>query len=146
MAERIVADLKKSDKIRLQVLLDARIVVMARGNLLNLGVQWGFPTMSAGLFSNDLNGDGGGLLDFGGKVASGFQIGYAPDVTFTSALTATLTLLSQNDEATIISNPQVLAQDGKVADISFMKEEYVFHDVKPEPTRSRFLRFLLFRA
>jgi len=126
MAERIIADLKKIDKIRLQVLLDARIVVMERGNLLNLGVQWGFPTMSAGLFSNDLNGDGGGLLDFGGKLASGFALGYAPDATFTSALTATLNLLSQNDEATIISNPQILAQDGKTADISVMTEEYYF--------------------
>jgi len=62
----------------------------------------------------------------GGKVATGFQIGYAPDSTFTSALTATLNLLSQNDEATIIANPQVLAQDGKMADISVMTEEYYF--------------------
>ncbi|MDT8301526.1 MAG: hypothetical protein RQ760_08580 [Sedimentisphaerales bacterium] len=126
LADRIIDDLKKIDKVRLQVLLDARIVVMERGNLLNLGVQWGFPTMSAGWFGNDLNGDGGGLLDFGGKVASGFSIGYAPDVTFTNALTATLNLLAQNDEATIIANPQVLAQDGKMADISVMKEEYFF--------------------
>ncbi|MCP4611601.1 MAG: hypothetical protein GY845_23065 [Planctomycetes bacterium] len=126
LADRIVADLKQIDKVRLQVLLDARIVVMERGNLLNLGVQWGFPTMSAGLFGNDLKGLGGGLLDFGGKVASGFQIGYAPDATFTNSLTATLNLLSQNDEATIIANPQVLAQDGKMADISVMKEEYYF--------------------
>jgi len=126
LAERIVADLKKIDKVRLQVLLDARIVVMARGNLLNLGVQWGFPTVSAGAISTDLKGAGTGLLDLGGKVASGFAIGYAPDATFTSALTATLNLLAQNDEATIISNPQVLAQDGKMADISVMTEEYYF--------------------
>jgi general secretion pathway protein D len=99
---------------------------MKRGNLLNLGVQWGFPTLSAGLFSNDLQNRGAGLLDFGGKVASGLQIGYAPDATFTNALTATLNLLAQNDEATIIANPQVLAQDGKMADISVMTEEYFF--------------------
>jgi type II secretory pathway component GspD/PulD (secretin) len=65
-------------------------------------------------------------LDFGGKLATGFAIGYAPDATFTSALTATLNLLSQNDEATIISNPQILAQDGKTANISVMTEEYYF--------------------
>jgi general secretion pathway protein D len=126
LAERITADLKKIDKVRLQVLLDARIVVMKRGNLLNLGVQWGFPTISAGLFGNDLQGRGVGLLDFGGKVASGFSIGYTPDATFTNSLTATLNLLAQNDEATIIANPQVLAQDGKMADISVMTEEYYF--------------------
>jgi type II secretory pathway component GspD/PulD (secretin) len=127
LADRITADLKQIDKVRLQVLLDARIVVMKRGNLLNLGVQWGFPTISAGLFGNDLQGRGvAGLLDFGGKVASGWSIGYTPDATFTNSLTATLNLLAQNDEATIIANPQVLAQDGKMADISVMTEEYYF--------------------
>ena len=127
LAERIIADLKQIDKVRLQVLLDARIVVMKRGNLLNLGVEWGFPTISAGLFGSDLQNRGGtGLLDFGGKVASGFSIGYTPDQTFTNSLTATLNLLASNDEATIIANPQVLAQDGKAADISVMTEEYYF--------------------
>ena len=127
LADRIVADLEQIDKVRLQVLLDARIVVMKRGNLLNLGVEWGFPTMSAGLFGNDLQNRGvAGLLDFGGKVASGWSIGYTPDATFTNSLTATLNLLASNDEATIIANPQVLAQDGKTADISVMTEEYYF--------------------
>jgi general secretion pathway protein D len=65
-------------------------------------------------------------LDLGGQVASGFQIGYAPDATFTSSLTAALNLLAQNDEATIIANPQALAQDGKVAEIAVMSEEYFF--------------------
>lgn len=65
-------------------------------------------------------------MDFGGKVASGFSIGYTPDATFTNSLQATLNLLAQNDEATIIANPQVLAQDGKMADISVVTEEYFF--------------------
>ncbi len=128
LMERIVADLKQIDLIRKQILLDARIVSMERGNLLNLGVSWNWPTLSAGLFGADLqNKTGGlGLMDFGGKVASGFSIGYTPDATFTNALTATLNLLAQNDEATIIANPQVLAQDGKVAEIAVMLEEYFF--------------------
>jgi hypothetical protein len=128
LMERIVSDLEQIDRIRQQVLLDARIVTMERGNLLNLGVSWTWPTINAGLFSTDLQGEAGGLglLDFGGKVASGFQIGYTPDSTFTNALTATLNLLAQNDEATIIANPQVLAQDGKLAEIAVMTEEYYF--------------------
>ena len=128
LMERIIADLKKIDKIRKQILLDARIVTMERGNLLNLGVSWTWPTISAGFFGTDLQGrtSGLGLMDFGGKVASGFSIGYTPDSTFTNALTATLNLLATNDEATIIANPQVLAQDGKVAEISVMTEEYYF--------------------
>ena len=128
LAERIMADLKQIDKVRKQILLDARIVVMERGNLLNLGVQWNWPTVTAGVLGTDLKGraDGLGLLDLGGKVASGFAIGYSPDQTFTAALSAKLNLLAQNDEATIIANPQALAQDGKTADISVMTEEYYF--------------------
>jgi type II secretory pathway component GspD/PulD (secretin) len=128
LMERIIADLEQIDHIRQQVLLDARIVTMERGNLLNLGVTWNWPTLDAGLFSNDLRNKAGGLglLDFGGKVASGFQIGYTPDSTFTNSLQATLNLLAQNDEATIIANPQALAQDGKLAEISVMTEEYYF--------------------
>lgn len=126
--ERIISDLEQIDRIRKQVLLDARIVTMERGNLLNLGVTWNWPTIDAGLFSNDMRNRAGGLglLDLGGKIASGFQIGYTPDATFTNSLQATLNLLAQNDEATIIANPQVLAQDGKLAEISVMTEEYYF--------------------
>ena len=124
LMERIISDLKKIDRIRQQVLLDARIVVMERGDLLNLGVEWGWPTISAGLFSNDLLGRGLGMSDFGGKMASGLQIGYTPGATFTNSLTLALNLLAQNDEATILAKPQLLAQDGKVAEINVMTEEY----------------------
>jgi type II secretory pathway component GspD/PulD (secretin) len=123
--ERIVSDLKKIDRIRQQVLLDARIVVMERGDLLNLGVEWGWPTISAGLFTNNLFGGGtSGMADFGGNMTSGLQIGYTPGATFTNSLTLALNLLAQNDEATILSKPQLLAQDGKVAEINVMTEEY----------------------
>jgi len=123
LMERIISDLDKIDRIRKQVLLDARIVVMERGDLLNLGVEWGWPTISLGLFTNDLLGRGTGM-DFGGKMASGLRIGYTPGADFTDSLNLTLNLLSQNDEATILSKPQVLAQDGKVAEINVMTEEY----------------------
>jgi len=125
LMERIVSDLKKIDRVRRQILLDARIVVMERGDLLNLGVEWGWPTINAGFFTNQLFGSGvGGMADFGGKMASGLQIGYTPDATFTNSLTMALNLLAQNDEATILAKPQVLAQDGKVAEINVMTEEY----------------------
>ncbi len=124
LMERIISDLKKIDRVRQQVLLDARVVVMERGDLLNLGVEWGWPTINAGLFTNQLFGRGAAGTDFGGKMASGLQIGYSPDRTFTNSLTLALNLLSQNDEATILSRPQLLAQDGKVAEINVMTEEY----------------------
>jgi type II secretory pathway component GspD/PulD (secretin) len=124
LMERIISDLKQIDHIRPAVLLDARIVVMDHGNLLNLGAEWGFPKISFGFFSNDLRGLGGSLMDFGGKTPWGLQIGYTPDATFTNSLDIALNLLAQNDEATMLANPQVLAQDGKVAEITVMTEEY----------------------
>jgi general secretion pathway protein D len=123
--ERIISDLKKIDHIRPAVLLDARIVVMERGNLLNLGVEWGFPSIRFGGFSNDLLGKGiGDMMDFGGEMPWGLQIGYTPDAGFTNALDLALNLLASNDEATVLSNPQVLAQDGKMAEINVVTEEY----------------------
>ncbi|MFZ2145605.1 MAG: hypothetical protein WAV28_00175 [Sedimentisphaerales bacterium] len=125
LMERIIADLKQIDRHRPQVLLDARVVVMERGDLLNMGVDWGWPTINAGLFANDLFGAGTtGMADFGGKTPWGIQIGYTPDATFTNSLTLALNILAENDEATILAKPQVLAQDGKVAEINVMTEEY----------------------
>lgn len=125
LMERIISDLKQIDRHRSQVLLDARVVVMERGDLLNMGVEWNWPAINAGLFTNDLFGRGtGAMVDFGGKMVSGLQIGYTPDATFTNSLTMALNLLAQNDEATILAKPQVLAQDGKVAEINVMTEEY----------------------
>jgi general secretion pathway protein D len=63
-------------------------------------------------------------MDFGGKTPWGLQIGYTPDEDFTNSLNIALNLLTQNEEATIVANPQVLAQDGKMAEITVMTEEY----------------------
>ena len=123
LMERIISDLKQIDHLRPAVLLDARIVVMERGNLLNLGTEWGFPKISFGFFANDFR-ETAGMTDFGGKMPWGLQIGYTPDATFTNSLDIALNLLTQNDEATMLANPQVLAQDGKVAEITVMTEEY----------------------
>jgi type II secretory pathway component GspD/PulD (secretin) len=123
LMERIISDLKQIDHARPAVLLDARIVVMEHGNLLNLGTEWGFPRISFGLFASDFQGTPG-MIDFAGKMPWGLQIGYTPDAQFTNSLNIALNLLTQNDEATILANPQVLAQDGKVAEITVMTEEY----------------------
>jgi type II secretory pathway component GspD/PulD (secretin) len=64
------------------------------------------------------------LADFGGEGPWGVQIGYTPDAIFTNALELTLNLLAQNGEATILSKPQVLAQDGKESKIEVTTEEY----------------------
>jgi type II secretory pathway component GspD/PulD (secretin) len=50
-------------------------------------------------------------------------MGYSPDNTFTNALELTLNLLAENGEATIMAKPQVLAQDGRQAQIRVLTEE-----------------------
>ncbi len=124
LKKRIIADLRKIDRIPAQVLLDARIVVMEKGDLLNLGVQWSWPSLKAGVFGGDNYGSGDTGTDFAGNWPWGVQIGYSPDNTFTNALEMTLNLLIENSEASIMAKPQVLAQDGKMSQIQVMQEEY----------------------
>jgi len=124
LMNRIVADLKQIDRPLSQILLDARIVVMEKGDLLNLGVEWGWPKIQAGMFSSNHYGGGDPTADFGGEGPWGIQIGYTPDAIFTNSLELTLNLLIQNGEATILSKPQVLAQDGKESKIEVTTEEY----------------------
>ncbi len=113
--ERIVSDLLKIDQRPRQIMLDARIVVLESEALLNLGIEWSWPQVSAGAFSDS---------DLGGAWPWGIRIGYNPAKEFTNSLMMTLNLLSENNEATVLANPQVLAQDGKPAQISVTNEEY----------------------
>jgi len=124
--ERIIADLKLVDRVPAQVLLKARIVAMTRTDLLNLGVEWGWPTVQIGAFSGDNYGHGDPLNDFGGESPWGIQMGYTPDLTFTNSLQLALNLLTVNGEATILSKPQVLAQDGEQATMKVVNEEYFY--------------------
>ncbi len=126
LLNRIIADLKEMDRPPGHVMLDARIVVMEKSNLLNLGVEWGWPQIRAGVFGSDFHGGGDADLRFGGDWPWGVQIGYTPDATFTNSLMLTLNLLKQNGEANIVSSPQVLAQDGRRALLNVMNEEYYY--------------------
>ena len=133
LLERIIADLKRIDQPTRHVMLDARVVVMERGNLLNLGIEWGWPTIQTGMFSSsDLHG-GRRYVEAAANALPippraqwpwGVQIGYSSDGTFTNALLMTLNLLSENGEADIVASPQVMAQDGKESQIRVMTEEY----------------------
>jgi hypothetical protein len=120
IAERIMEDIKKIDRYKRQVLLDARVVSMEKGNLLNLGAEWSWPTMQAGIFK-----DGSGKATNGTTGwASGVQIGYAPDATFTNSLMMALNLLEETSQADIIANPKVVAQDGRRAEMRVIQEEW----------------------
>jgi len=124
LMNRIISDLEQIDRPLSQILLDARIVVMEKGDLLNLGVEWGWPKIQAGTFSSNHYARGDPEADFAGEGPWSIQIGYTPDALFTNSLELTLNLLAQNGEATILTKPQVLAQDGKESKIEVTTEEY----------------------
>ncbi len=95
MVKDILASVAAIDVPRRQVLLSARVVALERGDLLDLGGSWTWPTISAGTLVSDAL-----------KWPWELRIGYTPDRNFTDALSLTLNLLSQNNEATIISSPR----------------------------------------
>lgn len=119
--ERICEDINLIDRAPGHVMLEARVVVLEQSDLLNLGVKWDWPQIRAGLFTNS-DFHGGGLS--GPSWPWGIQIGYTPGKEFTNSLLLTLNLLAKNEEATIVANPQIMAQDGKEAQIKVTTEEY----------------------
>lgn len=113
LAEAILRDISAIDSPRPHIMLDARVVVLEQSDILDFGGSVEWPQIGAG-------GVFGDSVDFPWEV----RIGYTPDREFTNALTMTLNLLSQNDQATILTSPQVLAQDGIPAEIRVTTEEY----------------------
>jgi type II secretory pathway component GspD/PulD (secretin) len=126
LTTRIMKELKDIDIRPRHVLLDARIVAMERGDLLNIGVEWGMPTLQAGFFGNAW--EHGEQLDDAVSPAGmwpwGLSVGLSFDKTFTNSLTAALNLLKQNSQADILSSPQVMGRDGKRSRIQVITEEY----------------------
>ncbi|MEI7837809.1 MAG: secretin N-terminal domain-containing protein, partial [Planctomycetota bacterium] len=110
---RIEADIRQMDKAPGHVMLEARVVVLAQNDLRSLGVKWDWPKIQVGAFSNsDTHGGAAGP-----SWPWGIQVGYTPGKEFTNSLLLTLNLLSQNEGATVVSSPQIMAQDGKEAQI-----------------------------
>lgn len=111
---RIMRDIATLDAPRRHIMLDARVVVLERSDLLDFGAEWRLPTITAGTLAGSAVGGWPWEL----------SIGYGPGREFTNALSLTLNMLSQNNEATIIASPQVLAQDGIESEIRVTTEEY----------------------
>ena len=112
MMPGILADIAAIDLPRQHVMLDARVVVLERGDFLAFGADWVMPQIRAGT----VVGDG---IDFPWEL----RIGYSPTREFTNALSLTLNLLTENNEATIVASPQILAQEGREAEIKVTTEE-----------------------
>lgn len=114
VTDKIMESVKTFDVPRQHIMLEARIVVMDKSDLLSFGGEMQTPTIQAGF--NRASGTGNQY---------DISVGYLRTQVFTNALSLTLNLLSQNDEATIVANPQVLAQDGIPAEIRVTREEYI---------------------
>ncbi len=119
--EMLSKEIEKLEIPPRQVILDVRIVAIESGDLLNLGVNWDWPSASMGAFSNSDQHESGAA---GGSWPWGLQVGYTPGKEFTNSVNMSLNLLAQNDEITVIANPTVLAQDRKEAQIAVTTEEY----------------------
>jgi type II secretory pathway component GspD/PulD (secretin) len=113
MLAGVLADVQAIDVPRRHVMLDARVVVLARTDLLDFGGEWNWPTLTAGTVVGDAV-----------KWPWELRIGYTPGREFTQALSLTLNLLTANQEGTIIASPQVMAQDGREAEIRVTTEEW----------------------
>jgi type II secretory pathway component GspD/PulD (secretin) len=114
IAARIMSNVRTVDVPRRHIMLEARIVVLDRSDVLNFGGALQTPTVTAGFNSSTAVG-----------AQYDISVGYLQTRTFTNALNLTLNLLSQNDEATIVASPKVLAQDGIPAEIKVTTEEYI---------------------
>ncbi|MCX7016965.1 MAG: hypothetical protein NTW86_31130, partial [Candidatus Sumerlaeota bacterium] len=124
LLDRILSDISKLDQAPRQLILDARAVVLENTDLDHLGIQWRWPTVAAGAFSNSDHHGSGPLAHSGASWPWAVEVGYAPDGTLTNSLLLTLNLMAENDQLTIISSPRVLAQDGKPSEMNVVTEEY----------------------
>ena len=126
LTERIVGEIKDMDIRPRHVLLDARIVAMERGDLLNIGIEWGMPTAQAGFFGDSYQRGtlATGEADPAGNWPWGVSVGLSFDRTFTNSLNAALNMLKENSKVDILSSPQVVGRDGKRSRIQIITEEY----------------------
>jgi type II secretory pathway component GspD/PulD (secretin) len=113
MLAGIRQDISTIDVPRRHVMLDARVVVLERTDLLDFGTDISWPEIQLGGATSD-------NIDFPWEL----RIGYSPSRQFTNALSVTLNFLSSQQEATIVSSPQVLAQDGRPSEIRVTTEEF----------------------
>lgn len=113
MIDGIRHDVAAVDIPRRHVMLDARVVVLERADLLDFGTDISWPEITLGGVTAD-------NIDFPWEL----RIGYTPSREFTNALSLTLNYLSSTQQATIVSSPQVLAQDGRASEIKVTTEEF----------------------
>lgn len=97
-----------------KIQLTVRVVALKQSSLLQLGNQVEFPEISAGAAFSDLPDSE--LWEF--------RVGYSVSRSFTNALNLRLSLLAENNDATIVASPEVTTQSGSPAEIRVTTAEY----------------------
>jgi type II secretory pathway component GspD/PulD (secretin) len=114
----IISDLKAIARIvdepAEQIQLTARVVALKQSSLMQLGNQIEYPELSAGAAFSDLPDSD--LWEF--------RVGYSASRSFTNALNLRLSLLAENNDATIVASPEVTTQSGSPAEIRVTTAEY----------------------
>jgi len=121
LTERIIADIKKIDRPRRQVFLDARVVVLEPNDLQTLGVEWSRPPVRSTALSMDTPPQ---------TIVP--PMGCSPDRAATASLMTALNQLQENGRADIIANPELIAQDGREAQMKVTQEQW-FMMTTPDP-------------
>lgn len=119
-AGRIVEIIQKIDNPPRQVLLDVRVVEIERADLNGLCLDWSPPPTSVGGFKN-------------ASWPREIQISRLPNSTLTDSLMTTLNQLILWDQGRIVSDPQLIIQDGRQAQLRRIQEEWFLMSNPQEP-------------
>ncbi|HSV99575.1 MAG TPA: M56 family metallopeptidase [Sedimentisphaerales bacterium] len=92
------------------VLLDARVVEIEPARLTESGVEWSLPPGRPDKPDDDWT--------------KGLQIGYLSDSAFTNSFLAALNRSAVANEANIVSNPQIVVQEGRPAQLRSGREQW----------------------
>jgi len=119
LAERLVADLRAFDVPPRQVMIEAKVVELQKSQMERFGTDWEWEWQKPQVEDNTRSGSA--VFD---SLNWTLGLGYATTAEFTRNLNLTLTLLEENESASILANPRVMAADGKEAEIRVITEEY----------------------
>ena len=110
-SDEIMQIIDKLDVPPLQVLLDTRVVEIEQDSLAKLGAEWGRPRVRT-----DDRHKGGW--------PKSIQIGHVSDLTSTDSLMGVLNQLESTHHMRTISNPQLVVEDGRQAELRPIQGEW----------------------
>ena len=120
LLQRLEGQVRMLDAQPQQVVIEAKVVELEGKALQQFNVNWDWQKTPAE------EGAGGTLGNASfDPLTWQLGLGYQTTADFTRSLDLLLTLLEENDSATIVANPRVVAMDGKPADVQVVTEQYL---------------------